>query len=128
MPTCRKCGANEWEVTRGPGALETWKCKRCGTEETAHVNYANRMPPRGAGETWFSLDIDLPSSLTTDQIQALRRLFRQLESMSPVAIKKAAMSRETIALGKYPQSEADALTREVEALGLSLGREPVASP
>ena len=74
------------------------------------------------------MEIDLPRSLTTDQIQALRRMFLQLESMSPVAVKKAAMSRETIALGKYPQSEADALTSEVEALGMSLGRKPVAGP
>ena len=114
-------------MTRGPGALETWKCKRCGTEETAHVYYPNRPAPPDAGEPRYVLTVVLPQSITAKQVLTLRRIFRKFELMSPVAVKRAAAAKEVIDLGEYPQSAADAHARELEAMGMSLGRKPVAS-
>ena len=42
---CERCGASDWSVVEKTGALETWRCKVCGTEELVHVNPS--MPPGG---------------------------------------------------------------------------------
>jgi hypothetical protein len=119
MANCLKCGSEDWEVTPLTGALELMRCRRCGAEETVHAFYANRPPEPGEGECWFSLSIRLPDTLTAEQVKGLRKIFRVLELMSPVAIKKSAVAGDTIELGEYPASETKALEKVVVNIGLS---------
>lgn len=117
MPACQKCGAMDWEALPGIGALEIMRCRRCGAEETVHTYYVNKVQ-EDVNEPWFALTVELPNSLNGEQIQILRETFRKLELMSPIAIRKAAITGETIDLGEYPRSEAEVLVNQAESIGV----------
>jgi hypothetical protein len=127
MSNCKKCGANDWEVRSQLGALETIQCRKCGTEELVHTYYVNQSPNVASDEPWLMLSIVLPKSITSEEIKGLQNIFRRIELMSPIAVKKAAVAQEVIELGKYPLSEAELFSQQADKLGIgiSLAKIPV---
>ena len=118
MQKCIKCGGDKWQITADVGALETVKCVSCGHEETAHTLSSSDLDDPRKGEQFFKLTFKLNKSISREQIDSLRGIFRVFELKSFVDIRKAAIANEVVELGSYPDTEVMDLKSKVETLGL----------
>ena len=119
MPICEKCGSDNWEVIPLVGALETFKCKICGTEELVHTHYIPKFDNTSNMPTTFYLSIKLPSKINSNQMKLLRTMFNKVESMTPLEIKELSLTGQQIDLVYFPAYQEDIFSKQLKDIGVT---------
>ena len=126
MSKCNRCGSANWSVVNRIGALETWRCENCGTEQTVHVNDASVKPLLATHlEPVFLVCGRWRCRPSPEAIANAKRNFRGLRGLSSAELMRRYAAKTDFELGRFKESELIKLEAEFHELGIDVTRKPV---
>lgn len=127
--SCGKCGGRmEPVVGSRVGAMETWRCVRCGAERRVLLVF---VEPELGDESMSLVDLVIwwrTSPPAVGELAALRRAFPQFASMPPSELRKRTSDgNPRFVIGSFEIGRAKQLQQDVRQSGLDVRVEPHAN-
>lgn len=121
MNTCRKCGAQDWQVLKETPVILARRCRSCGYDVTQLISLADEPELPANFEPVFTVMARWRRSPSPQEVQELRDGFPLL----PDARLLKAQRREPFELGRFGEQGIRAHARLLERLDLELQWIPV---